>query len=103
MLTVSLALEPGEGTVAPGTCIVDFPVTATLTLSGDTAALAEGVETEQDHTFAADSFDDCTRSVDVEVELAPPGDHPRPAHPRPRRLPRRRGATRASTRPPRTR
>ena len=68
-----LRLEPhpesvaNVSAVADDTCILDFPVTATLTRAGDTAALPSGAVLETDHDFAAISFDDCTREVTVSV------------------------------------
>ena len=71
---LTLRLEPHPGNVSnvsavPGdACILDFPVSATLTRAGDTgAALPSGAVLETDHSFAATSFDDCTREVTVSV------------------------------------
>ena len=72
-IELTLRLEPHPENVAnvaavpDDACIVDFPVTATLTRSGDTGALPSNATLETEHTFAAAAFDDCTREVTVSV------------------------------------
>ena len=74
-IELTLRLEPHPDNVAnaaavPGgdACILDFPVSATLTRAGDTAAaLPSGATLETDHVFAAEAFDKCTREVTVSV------------------------------------
>ena len=73
-IELKLRLEPHPENVANLTavaddaCILDFPVTATLTRAGDTAAaLPSNPTLETDHSFAATSFDDCIREVTVSV------------------------------------
>ena len=67
---LELRLEPHPdnladvSTVAGDACIVDFPVTAVLAVSGDTAsALPDGAALETVHDFAATSFTDCVREA----------------------------------------
>ena len=71
---LTLRLEPhpenvaNVSAVADDACILDFPVSATLTRAGDTpTALPSGAVLETDHDFAATSFYDCTREVTVSV------------------------------------
>ena len=70
---LKLRLEPhpenvsNVSAVANDVCFLDFPVSATLTRAGDTAALPSGADLETDHSFAATSFGDCTREVTVSV------------------------------------
>ena len=72
-IELTLRLEPHPDTVANAAavpddaCILDFPVTATLTRAGATAALPSGAALETTHTFAATGFEDCTREVTVSV------------------------------------
>ena len=72
-IELTLKLEPHPENVAnvaavpDDACIVDFPVTATLTRSGDTGALPSNAALETEHTFAATAFNDCTREVTVSV------------------------------------
>ena len=66
-ITVTLALLPGDETRQTEDCIVAFPVTVALTIAGDTAALAQGVAAESEHTFPATSFDDCTGTLTVDI------------------------------------
>ena len=72
-IELTLRLEPHPENVAnvaavpDDACILDFPVTATLTRSGDTGALPSNAALETEHTFAATAFDDCTREVTVSV------------------------------------
>ena len=73
-IELTLRLEPHPENVAnvsavpDDACILDFPVTATLTRAGDiAAALPSNPTLETDHTFAAAAFDDCTREVTVSV------------------------------------
>ena len=81
-IELTLRLEPHPENVAnvsavpDDACILDFPVTATLTRAGDiAAALPSNPTLETDHTFAATSFDACTREVTVSVPTkAPDGD-----------------------------
>ena len=81
-IELTLRLEPHPENVAnvsavpDDACILDFPVTATLTRAGDTAAaLPSNPTLETDHTFAATGFDACTREVTVSVPTrAPDGD-----------------------------
>ena len=75
VVELTLRLEPhpenvaNVSAVADDACIVDFPVTATLTRAGDIAtALPSNPTLETDHSFAATSFDDCTREVTVSVQ-----------------------------------
>ena len=78
-IELTLRLEPHPENVAnlsavpDDACILDFPVTATLTRAGDTAAaLPSNPTLETDHSFAATSFDDCTREVTVSVPTRAP-------------------------------
>ena len=78
-IELTLRLEPHPENVAnlsavpDDACILDFPVTATLTRAGDTAAaLPSNPTLETDHSFAATSFDDCTREVTVSVPTKAP-------------------------------
>ena len=71
---LTLRLEPhpenvaNVSAVADDACILDFPVTATLTRAGDIAtALPSNPTLETDHSFAATSFEVCTREVTVSV------------------------------------
>ena len=81
-IELTLRLEPHPENVAnvsavpDDACILDFPVTATLTRAGDTAvALPSNPTLETEHSFAATSFDACTREVTVSVPTkAPDGD-----------------------------
>ena len=73
-MEIVLRLEPhpdnvanAAGVPAADACIVDFPVTVALTRSGDTQALPNGAEVETTHSFAATTFEDCTREVTVSV------------------------------------
>ena len=78
-IELTLRLEPHPENVAnvsavpDDACILDFPVTATLTRAGDiAAALPSNPTLETDHTFAAAAFDDCTREVTVSVPTKAP-------------------------------
>ena len=78
-IELTLRLEPHPENVAnvsavpDDACILDFPVTATLTRAGDiAAALPSNPTLETDHSFAATSFDDCTREVTVSVPTKAP-------------------------------
>ena len=78
-IELTLRLEPHPENVAnvsavpDDACILDFPVTATLTRAGDiAAALPSDPTLETDHSFAATSFDDCTREVTVSVPTRAP-------------------------------
>ena len=78
-IELTLRLEPHPENVAnvsavpDDACILDFPVTATLTRAGDiAAALPSNPTLETDHSFAATSFDDCTREVTVSVPTRAP-------------------------------
>ena len=78
-IELTLRLEPHPENVAnvsavpDGACILDFPVTATLTRAGDiAAALPSDPTLETEHSFAATSFDDCTREVTVSVPTRAP-------------------------------
>ena len=78
-IELTLRLEPHPENVAnvsavpDDACILDFPVTATLTRAGDiAAALPSNPTLETDHSFAARSFDDCTREVTVSVPTRAP-------------------------------
>ena len=78
-IELTLRLEPHPENVAnvsavpDDACILDFPVTATLTRAGDTAAaLPSNTVLETEHSFAATSFDDCTREVTVSVPTKAP-------------------------------
>ena len=78
-IELTLRLEPHPENVAnlsavpDDACILDFPVTATLTRAGDTAAaLPSNPTLATDHSFAATSFDDCTREVTVSVPTKAP-------------------------------
>ena len=78
-IELTLRLEPHPENVAnvsavpDGACILDFPVTATLTRAGDiAAALPSDPTLATDHSFAATSFDDCTREVTVSVPTRAP-------------------------------
>ena len=78
-IELTLRLEPHPENVAnlsavpDDACILDFPVTATLTRAGDTAAALPSDPTlATDHSFAATSFDDCTREVTVSVPTKAP-------------------------------
>ena len=77
---LTLRLVPAAaGPVADDACIVDFPVTAVLTVSGDTAAALAGAVLETSHSFAAASFEDCTRELEVSVATkAPDGTYTPP-------------------------
>ena len=73
-IELTLRLEPHPDNVANAAavpdeaCILDFPVSATLTRAGDTAAaLPPGAMLETDHVFDATAFDDCPREVTVSV------------------------------------
>ena len=78
-IELTLRLEPHPENVAnvsavpDDACILDFPVTATLTRAGDiAAALPSDPTLATDHSFAATSFDDCTREVTVSVPTKAP-------------------------------
>ena len=78
-IELTLRLEPHPENVAnlsavpDDACILDFPVTATLTRAGDTAAaLPSNTVLETEHSFAAAAFDDCTREVTVSVPTKAP-------------------------------
>ena len=78
-IELTLRLEPHPENVAnvsavpDDACILDFPVTATLTRAGDiAAALPSDPTLATDHSFAATSFDDCTREVTVSVPTRAP-------------------------------
>ena len=78
-IELTLRLEPHPENVAnlsavpDDACILDFPVTATLTRAGDiAAALPSNPTLATDHSFAATSFDDCTREVTVSVPTRAP-------------------------------
>ena len=80
-IELTLRLEPHPENVAnvsavpDDACILDFPVTATLTRAGDTAAVLPSNPTlETDHTFAATGFDACTREVTVSVPTKAPDE-----------------------------
>ena len=77
-IELTLRLEPHPENVAnvsvvpDAACILDFPVTATLTRAGDiAAALPSNTVLETEHSFAA-AFDDCTREVTVSVPTKAP-------------------------------
>ena len=71
---------PAGQPVADDACILDFPVDAVLTVSGDPeTALPAGASTGTSHTFAASAFDDCTREIAVSVPTrAPDGTYTPP-------------------------
>ena len=69
--TLALRLEPHPENgppVAGDACIVDFPVTAALSVAGGASELTGSPSLPGEYTFAATAFDDCTREVAVALE-----------------------------------
>ena len=69
VLKLRLDPHPGNGPpVADDACILDFPVTAILSVTGGASELSGSPTLPGEYTFAATAFDDCTREVTVDLE-----------------------------------
>ena len=69
--TLKLRLEPAPENGPPvpdDACFLDFPVAATLSVTGNGAELSDTPSLPADVSFPATSFDDCTREVTIELE-----------------------------------